>query len=61
MEDVGGSDPTTTCGVVEMIKYSITKALKPGQWADPCFHTMLVGPYIDCPGLEVLVIDMIFY
>ena len=43
-----------------MVKYSITKALKPGQWADPCFHTMLGGHHVDCPGLEVLAIDMIF-
>ena len=43
-----------------MIKYSITKALKPGQWADPCFHTMLVGPYIDLHIWGNIVIDIIF-
>ena len=43
-----------------MVKYSITKALKPGQWADPYFHTMLGGHHVDCPGLEVLGIDIIF-
>ena len=46
--------------VVEMIKYSTTKAQKPGERADPCYHTMLGGPHVDRPGLEVLVIDIIF-
>ena len=43
-----------------MVKYSINKANQMGQWADPCFHTMLGGHHVDCPGLEVLAIDMIF-
>ncbi len=44
-----------------MIKYSITKALKLWQRADPCFHTMLVGPHVNWYSLEVLAIDIIFY
>ena len=44
-----------------MVKYSINKAYQMGQWADPCFHTMLVGPHVNWYSLEVLAIDIIFY
>ena len=44
-----------------MVKYSINKANQMGQWADPCFHTMLGGYYVACPIWEETVIDIIFY